>query len=567
MVPSNTIKHRRLVLVVEDQEINQGILEFILEDTYDIIFASNGVEALKQIEAHLQRLSIILLDLIMPVMDGFEVLERVRNSDDMRHIPIIVLTSEKEAELRALQLGAADFITKPFDAHEVILARVARIIELSEGRRLIQATEFDSITGLLTRGFFFEYAGQMHHFDPKRKMDALVLDIDRFHSINEMHGWESGNRTLALMGDAIRSLLDKTEGIGSRIEADQFYVYLPQQKNYLKILDTLQDQIDALSNRISIRVRMGVCPWMPKTDLHTMFEHAKTACGMARGSYKSNLMIYNDAIHERELYYQRLLNDLWHAVEDHQFKVYYQPKYNVQVSPPKLSSAEALVRWVHPELGMISPGDFIPLFERSGLIHVVDRYVWNEVAQQIARWRDKLGVEFPVSVNLSRMEILDPSIEDELTDLISSNNLSPKEFKLEVTESAYTDDADQLIESINKLRADGFEIEMDDFGSGYSSLNMISSLPIDVLKMDMKFIRDIKADRKAFHMVEVVLDIARYLGVPVVAEGVETDEQLELLQGAGCELVQGYYFSRPLPASEFEKLIIKDIEQHKNPSK
>lgn len=559
MDSTNTVhRHRRLVLIVEDQEINQGILESILEDDYDVIFANNGVEALQQMEAHLQSLSMVLLDLIMPVMDGFEVLERVHSSEYLNHIPIIVMTSEANAELKALQLGAADFITKPFDAHEVILARVARIIELSEGRRLIQATEFDRLTKLYTRGFFFEYAEQALMRDPNRKTDAIMVDIDRFHSINEMHGWEAGNATLELVGSAIRSLLGKTDGIGSRVEADQFYIFCPHQQNYPEMLEYLQEQVNAALGRVTIRLRMGVCPWMPGTDLHTMFDRAKTACNMARGGYKSNLMVYNDAIHERELYYQRLLNDLWIAVEEEQFLVYYQPKYNVQLDPPKLNSAEALVRWKHPELGMISPGDFIPLFERSGLIHVVDSYVWKQVARQIALWRDKLGVTLPVSVNLSRIEILDPSLEDDLHELIEANGLSSRDLKLEVTESAYTDDAEQLIASINHLRAQGFEIEMDDFGSGYSSLNMISSLPIDVLKMDMKFVKDIEQDAKSFHMVKVVLDIARYLGVPVVAEGVETDEQLSLLQGAGCDLVQGYYFSRPLPADEFEELIIKE---------
>jgi EAL domain-containing protein (putative c-di-GMP-specific phosphodiesterase class I) len=211
-----------------------------------------------------------------------------------------------------------------------------------------------------------------------------------------------------------------------------------------------------------------------------------------------------------------------------------------------------------PRTSGCTPQDFIPLFERNGLIHVVDSYVWSETAAQIARWRDKLGYTLPVSVNLSRTDVFDPMLERNLMELIRNNGLTPNELKLEVTESAYTDDAEQLITVIEHLRQMGFQVEMDDFGSGYSSLNMLSSLPVDVLKMDMKFIQNIEANDKDFRLVELILDIAKYLNVPVVAEGVETLNQLELLRHAGCDLVQGYYFSRPLPPEEFEELIIKE---------
>jgi EAL domain-containing protein (putative c-di-GMP-specific phosphodiesterase class I) len=226
-----------------------------------------------------------------------------------------------------------------------------------------------------------------------------------------------------------------------------------------------------------------------------------------------------------------------------------------------LSSAEALIRWKHPELGMISPGDFIPLFESHGLIHYIDEYVWNEAARQISAWRGKLGFTLPMSVNLSRTDIFDPELEKKLLDIIDGNGLTPDNLKLEVTESAYTDNANQLIAVIDKLRTDGFQIEMDDFGSGYSSLNMLSTLPIDVLKIDMKFIRNIHQGSKEYRLVELILDIARYLNVPVVAEGVETEEQCDMLRNSGCDLVQGYFFSRPLPPQDFEGLIHKEMEQ------
>ena len=240
--------------------------------------------------------------------------------------------------------------------------------------------------------------------------------------------------------------------------------------------------------------------------------------------------------------------------------MYYQPKYNIQCDPPRLSSAEALIRWKHPELGMISPGVFVPLFESHGLISVVDNFVWQEAARQVAQWKEKYQFTLPVSVNLSRADVFDPTLVDQLIRIIEENGLEYKNIKLEVTESAYTDNAKNVLDVIHRLRELGFEVEMDDFGSGYSSLNMLSDMPIDVLKMDMKFIRNIETSATDRRLVSLILDIGRYLQVPVVAEGVETEGQFDLLRKDGCDLVQGYYFSRPLPPEEFELLIQREME-------
>ncbi|MBQ6327023.1 MAG: EAL domain-containing protein [Clostridia bacterium] len=560
MIKSKQLKKPQLVLIVDDQEINRDVLGMILEDDYDILYASNGREALQMIEEYRDSLSVVLLDLIMPEMDGFKVLDCVRNDELLKTIPIIVLTAERNAELKALEMGAADFITKPFDMHEVILARVGRIIELSEGRQLIQAAEFDSLTKLYSRNFFFEYANRIHQYHPNWSMDAIIVDIEQFHSVNALNGREFGDRVLAAIGDGIRGFLADTEGIASRFEADRFEIYCQHPDDYQALLDRLQDEVNALSINASIRLRMGVAPWRRDVEPVLLFDSARAACSMVRGNYKTRLMVYDEEMHQRELMDQRLLNDLRRAVEERELTVFYQPKYNVQCDPPKLCSAEALIRWKHPELGMVPPGRFIPLFEGNGQISAVDSFVWDEAARQIAQWREKFRITLPVSVNLSRVDVFDPTLEARLEGLIERYGLEHRALKLEVTESAYTDNAEQMIELINRLRAKGFEIEMDDFGSGYSSLNMLSYMPIDVLKMDMQFVRNITQSEKDFKLVEVVLDIARYLKVPVVAEGVETESQLRMLKGAGCDLVQGYYFSRPLPSAEFEGLIVKELQ-------
>ena len=559
MIKSVQIQRPQLVLVVDDQEINRDVLGVILEDDYEVIYAANGREALDAIREHMEDLSIVLLDLMMPVMNGFEVLETVRDDDQMKRIPIIVLTADKDAELQALQLGAADFITKPFDSPEIILARVGRIIELSEGRQLISAAEHDRLTMLYNRNFFFEYANRLYQYHPEMHLDAIVLNIEQFHAVNALNGREFGDDVLRIIGNEIRAFLAETEGIASRFEADRFDIYCSHQPDYHALLDRFQQKVDGISPNVSIHLRMGVKPWREGVEPILLFDRARTACNMVRGDYQNPLMIYDEDMRMQELLNQRLLNDLRPAVEERQLRVFYQPKYDIQCDPPRLTSAEALIRWNHPELGMISPGVFVPLFEGNGLISIVDDYVWQEAASQVKRWKEKFGFTLPVSVNLSRADVFDRTLADRLIRLVEENGLDFGDLKLEVTESAYTDNAKQLLDLIDRLRERGFQIEMDDFGSGYSSLNMLSAMPIDVLKMDMKFVRRIEESETDLRLVKLILDIAQYLKLTVVAEGVETEGQLSLLQEAGCDLVQGYYFSRPLPAEEFEALIQKEI--------
>ena len=204
---------------------------------------------------------------------------------------------------------------------------------------------------------------------------------------------------------------------------------------------------------------------------------------------------------------------------------------------------------------MISPGEFISLFEEKGLIHKLDRYVWNEAAHQVKEWKEKYNVTVPVSVNVSRVDVFNPLLGDILDGIIKDSGINHEDLLLEITESAYTDNSQQIIDTVTALRDRGFKIEMDDFGSGYSSLNMLTSLPIDALKLDMKFIRNICVNEKDSALVEIMIRISDLLDVPIIAEGVETKEQADLLKGIGCEIIQGYYFSKPVPGEEFEKFI------------
>ena len=468
------------------------------------------------------------------------------------------------------KLGLSDFIADHLAAVLTVIVLVLAVILFllfqnirvaRKAQNLIAATETDRLTGLYNRDYFFQYADNIFHAHPQAKMDAIVLNIEQFHTVNALHGREFGDQVLRTLGKEILKIASENGGIGGRFDADRFDIYCRQIEDYPALYDRLQTAVSELAPGENIRLRMGVMPWQEKLEPVQMFDRARTACSMARGNYKEPLIIFDEGVRQREIYEQRLLGDLRRALDSYEFEVYYQPKYDIRSEKPKLVSAEALVRWNHPELGMIPPGDFIPLFERNGQIALVDQYVWEEAAKQIVRWREKYGVMIPVSVNLSRIDVFDPKLEKRLDDILSYNGLEHGALKLEVTESAYTENADQVIEVVRHLREKGYVVEMDDFGTGYSSLNMLSAMPIDVLKMDRVFIRNLGHSEKDAQLVALILGIAKNLKVPVVAEGVETEEQLKLLKDLGCEIVQGYYFSKPLHATDFEDAYIRGAER------
>ncbi len=551
---------KRKVLVVEDEWINREILANMLSEEYDVIFAENGQQAMDTIRRDGDSISLILLDLMMPVMSGEEVLKECKSDRDLSRIPVIVMTQEEKAEVSSIRAGADDFIKKPYNMPEVVLARCERIIDLYEKKRIIDSTENDPMTGLYTCDFFFEYIRQLERYS-EAPMDAIVMDIEHFRLINEIYGRSEGDRILKRVASMISSELNKSYGIACR-SGDTFYIYHACTMDYCSLSESILGEIAADSFKCAnIRLRIGINKSVDRNEPpEQWFDHAKLACDGLRGDYTKQLAFYDIATHDRQLYHERLIHDIDSAINNRDFTVYYQPKYGIAGERPVLKSAEALIRWKHPELGMINPGDFIPLFESNGLVQKLDRFVWEEATSKIAEWKDKFGFTLPISVNVSRIDIFDPDIEDRLMNLLDKNGLSTNELLLEITESAYSDSADRLIEVVNNLRNKGFRIEMDDFGSGYSSLNMLTTIPIDVLKMDMKFVSNMLKDEKSLKLCELVMDISRFLGVSVVAEGVEEKAQLDILKSMGCEIIQGYYFSKPLPADQFEELVRKEGE-------
>ena len=558
-VKFHSMNGKRRVLIVDDEMINREMLGNILSDKYETVYACSGTEAVNIMQEQHEMLSIVLLDLIMPDMYGLDVLEIMKSDERLRNLPVIVTTSDRKAEVESLNLGAIDFIPKPYPDPGVIHARVQRTIELYEDRDTIRVTERDQLTGLYNRDYFYHYADQYDIHHRETPMDAIVLDVNHFHMINERHGKAYGDTVLRMIGELVRNMVMEDGGIVCRREADTFMIYCPHRSDYSDILEAANRGLAGDEQAGSmVRLRMGVYANADKSvDVERRFDRAKMAADAVRNNLTRNISIYDDSMHSGELLHAQLLDNFHSAIEQHQFEVYYQPKYNILGNEPVLCSAEALVRWQHPELGRISPGVFIPLFEENGLIRQLDNYVWKEVAKQIAEWRERLGSFVPVSVNVSRVDMFDSDIVSTFTSILEDYSLSSEDLVLEITESAYTEDSEQIIEAVNRLRDCGFRIEMDDFGTGYSSLNMLTSLPIDALKLDMQFIRSAFSARKDTRMLEVILDISDSLSVPTIAEGVETAEQLFTLKSMGCDIVQGYYFSRPVPADEFEVFLSK----------
>ena len=546
---------KRQILVADDEFINREILENVLADEYDVLKAEDGEMAYEMIKKNRNTLSLILLDLIMPKLTGLELLARLGEDPELKGIPVIVLTSDQDSEVTSLKKGAYDFIPKPYPQPDVIKARISRSIELAEDRQIISSTERDELTGLFTIEYFYRYGNQFDKIYPSADRDALCFDINHFHVLNERFGIAKGDEILKCIAHRLEEEFNYSGCFVCRKAADTFLVYCPHKDDYSDAVEKVSAVIEELGTAVKVRVGVySLCD--KKLDIHARFDRAKIAADKIRNNYSVFISNFDEALIDAELYAEQLVEEFPKALAEKQFQVYFQPKYDIRGDRPVLSSAEALVRWSHPTLGMISPGKFIPLFEEDGLIAQLDEFVWRRTAETIAGWKKRLGISVPVSVNLSRAEMYDPGLIDMMEKITGDNGITPKDMYLEITESAYVSDSDQIVDRVKTLREHGFFIEMDDFGSGYSSLNMISELPIDALKLDMMFIRSAFDKHNDTRMISIVIDIADYLGVPVIAEGVETEEQYLALKKLGCAIIQGYYFSKPVPAAEFEKFLL-----------
>ena len=548
---------KRNILIVDDEEINRLILGNIMGPQYQIAYARNGAEALKYVQENYKNLSAVLLDLNMPKMDGRALLKMMKEDQRMARIPVLVATGAKEEEVQCLQDGASDFFAKPYNMPEVIRARVANAIKMAEDSHFIEVAEKDPLTGLYARDFFYQYCEQMDRRIPGEK-DAIVVDIDHFKLVNGLYGKEFGDKLLIRIAEILESIVSQYGGIACRPNADTFLIYQPHQEDHEKHVVYLDDALDSMLDGARIHLRVGIYERVDQAiDMVTRFDRARIACDKAKDNFTCSFEMYNESSHRQQLEAQKYIAAMKEALKQREFITYYQPKYDLTEDKPKLAGAEALVRWQSKAAGeMISPGKFIPLFEQNGLIYQLDLYIWEQVAKQMKEWKQKYSISFPISVNVSRVDLYSPYLLREIEGIIERNGLDFRDIALEITESVCAADTDTILSVVRNLRDQGFRIEMDDFGSGYSSLNMLSKMPINVLKMDMKFFqRKAGNDEIMDAMVRLIIDFAKVMKVPVIAEGEENKEQADYLKDIGCNMVQGYYFGRPMPAEDFEKLL------------
>ncbi len=549
---------QKKILVVEDNEINRAMLSEILSSEYQVLEAENGAVALDVLKEYGEGISLILLDIIMPVMDGYTFLAHVKADQAYSSIPVIVTTqSDGESdEVAALSHGAADFVAKPYRP-QIILHRVASIINLRETAAVINMIQYDRLTGLYSKEFFYQRVKEILLQHPDRKYDILCSDIENFKLINDIFGIPAGDRLLCGVADMYTRLVGD-KGICGRFNADQFACLLEHTAEYTDdMFIELGMEINSLSHAKNIVMKWGIYSIHDRgISVEQMCDRALLAANSIKGQYGKYCAAYDDQLRSRLLREQAITDGMEAALAEGQFEVYLQPKYRIK--DDRLAGAEALVRWNHPEWGMQSPAYFIPLFEKNGFITKLDQYVWDRACAVLREWEDKGYPPLSVSVNVSRADIYNADIADILLNTIRRHRLPPSRLHLEITESAYTENPAQIIHTIGRLRELGFVIEMDDFGSGYSSLNMLNKMSIDILKLDMKFIQSETAKPVNQGILRFIMGLARWMNLGVVAEGVETREQLERLREIGCDYVQGYFFARPMPCGEFEALLRKE---------
>lgn len=548
------MKTKRSVLIVEDDLTGRMILKNILSQDYDTLEASNGQEALDILNQSQLEISLIFLDIWMPVMDGYTFLEKLRTNRMLAAIPVIVVTGrgEEEDEVKALTLGATDFITKPFKPR-VVLHRAAGIISLRETAALMNQMEYDRLTGLYSQAFFYQRVRQVLRQNPKKQYDLFCSDVENFKFVNEAFGLAAGDRVLCVIAQELREL--PCERMYGRLQADVFACLIEHGAIDLEeTLSRVMKNVRAKSGTSGLSIKWGVYEYVDRAlQVEQMCDRALLACKSVKGKYGQFLAFYDDELRRARLREKLLEDDMESALRTHQFEVYFQPKFDLGSS--RVCGAEALVRWNHPTMGLLMPGKFIPLFERNGFISRLDQYIWEETAAILKEWRERGLPTVPVSVNVSRADIYNADIVATLCGIRDRYELDQSLLHLEITETAYMENHAQLCNAVTRLREAGFVIEMDDFGSGYSSLNMLNELPIDILKLDLKFLQEGSEQGKRRSILSFVVSLAKWLGLQVIAEGVETAEQVEKLRSVGCFFGQGYYFSRPIPRTEFEEFL------------
>lgn len=547
------VKRNNSILLVDDSRLNRLTLSDILREGYQIIEAENGKIALEILAERRSEIAVVILDLVMPVMDGFGVMEEVAKHPEYKYIPIIVATTDDdvENERRCLELGAWDFIPKSFRP-EIIRFRVMNAISKNKMRLL----EYDMLTGIYNQQRFYQATRDMLDETNDQKFAFIHFDIECFKMINAFYGVKTGDKLICYVASQIHDIMKDREGTFGRINGDIFCICIPFEsvQEIADILEELKMRVREYAADIyHINTAAGIYIIEDNDmDVSVIYDKSCIAAKQCKGHYMVSQALYTKEMGEKLEREQRIVSEMDRALEQEEFLIYFQPKYELKEYRP--NGAEALVRWRKPDGTLISPGEFIPVFEQNGFITKLDYYVWEKVCQFIRQELDEGREPEPISVNVSRMNLYQPHFLESISNLIKKYNVSPKYLYLELTESMFSDSAHVIYDSVANLHEMGFTILMDDFGSGYSSLNVLKDVDLDVLKLDMKFFSK-GSSLKGEKIVESVIRMADSLKMPVIAEGVEEKHQVEMLSMLGCNFIQGYYFAKPMPMDAYRRLV------------
>ena len=551
--PGGTASKRK-VLIVEDNELNREILSSVLSENFEVLMAEDGEEGLKLLAEHYRDLSVILLDICMPVCDGFEFLKRSQSDPLLASVPVIVTTgsNQPDVEIQCLDLGASDFIAKPYNSR-VVIGRINSVIKLKESAQTLTAVEYDELTGLYTRQAFFYHAKTLIRLKPEENFHLIVADVRDFKLINSSYGEKVGDQMLCYLGRAFNK--NHKLGLIARYGSDQFVcmTYGNIDLSPANVKGSLA-KIAADAPVPNVRVKCGIYENIDKSQpISVLCDRGFLALKSIRDNYECNVAYYTREMNEKQNQNRVLENRFEEAIRDREFVVYFQAKYDVKTD--KIVGAESLVRWINKDGSMVMPGDFIPLYERDGLIVRLDEYVFREVCRFQRDTMERGEELLPVSVNLSRASIHHSGVVERYVEIVKEYGIPPSCVPIELTETA-TLYNEQIRKFTDMLANEGFRLHMDDFGSGYSSLIILNELPFTTLKIDKSLIDYIEQD-KGKKVVQQVINLAHGLDMDVIAEGVETLGQVKLLRKMECDNIQGFYYARPQPKDVYIEMLRK----------
>ncbi len=550
------------VLIVDDDRSTRSTLRYTLQrDGFKVEEAADGAQALTMLKRF--KPDVILMDAVMPVMDGFTACARMQELPGGSAIPVLMITAleDNSSVERAFAAGASDYIPKPIH-YAVLSQRVRRIIEANRAEKRIRHLAYnDLLTGLPNRTLFFDLLGQAleHAHAEKTRLAVLFMDLDRFKYVNDNLGHDVGDRLLVAVAQRVRRTVRSVDSL-ARLGGDEFTVVLSDidgpapaaaaAQNICRVL-AAPFQIDGHDIFVTSSVGIAMYPH-DGLDVATLVKHADSAMYRAKKT-NTGFQFYEASMENSVSEHVRLESDLRRALENAELEVYYQPQ--ARLDDQRIIGMEALVRWNHATRGMVPPNDFIPLAEETGLINPLGEFVLRTACAQLRAWIDEGLPPMRVAVNLSVRQLLQKNFAGTVEAALVDTGLPPHLLELEITESTLMEHASDTLQALHRLRALGVRLSIDDFGTGYSSLSYLKRFPVDIIKIDRSFVRDVPQDADDAAIIAGIMALAHSLRLEVVAEGVETEAQLNYLREQFCDLLQGYYLSAAVPAAQFAQLV------------